>query len=303
MLRLIFPVLTALFLLFGQSACNPDYPEATLPEQETVPSPATPSPSPSPSPAPVIITPPPAQSGTEVEEEEIAAEPGLLRVGFSDESPPLIFKNDDKIQGIEADLLKQFGDLSKKKLEFIPLAPKKAGEALRENRIDIVSMGLKISPPDKGSDGLIFSDPYLRSGQILMVKKGNIPLFVNGIYNIEGSGMTIAVMSGSSGEVFLKKNIRGIKIMRFKTTKNAVKALNLSTVDAFLHDAPFLCAYAEAHPTEKLAVIKSMVTEDFLGWQIRQDDEELRRQMNLFLRKSKSNGQLQQTIKQWIPNL
>lgn len=298
MLRLFFPLLTALFLLLGQSACSPDYPDAALPDQEITPAPATPSPSPTPA-----ITPPPAQSGTETEQEEIAAEPGLLRVGFSDEMAPLIYKKDDKIQGIEADLLQQFGELSNKKLEFIPLSPKKGSESLRENRVDILSMGLKISPADKNSEGLVFSDPYLRSGQILMVKKRNTPLFANGIYSIEGSGMTIAVMTGSSGEIFLTKNIRGIKIMRFKTTENAAKALSINKIDAFLHDAPFLCAYAAAHPTEKLAVVKSMITEDFLGWQIRKDDDELRRQLNLFLKKSKNNGQLQQTLKQWIPNL
>ncbi len=298
MLRLFFPLLTALFLLLGQSGCSPDYPDAALPDQEITPAPATPSPSPTPA-----ITPPPARSVTETDQEEIAAEPGLLRIGFSDEKAPLIYKKDDKIQGIEADLLQQFGELSNKKLEFIPLSPKKGSEALRENRVDILSMGLKISPADKNSEGLVFSAPYLRSGQILMVKKRNTPLFANGIYSIEGSGMTIAVMTGSSGEIFLTKNIRGIKIMRFKTTESAVKALSINKIDAFLHDAPFLCAYAAAHPTEKLAVIKSMITEDFLGWQIRKDDDELRRQLNLFLKKSKNNGQLQQTIKQWLPNL
>ena len=296
--RIIFPVLAALFLLLGLNACSPDYPDSTLPTKEVPPNtadqPVTP--------APVSVA-KPAPPEDLADQEEIAAEPGLLRVGFPDNSPPFIYKKDDKIQGIEADLLQQFGDISKKKVEFIQISPKKTAEALLENRIDLLTMGLKITSADKANNTLVFSDPYLRSGQILMVKTRNVPLFSNGIFSIEGSGLTIAVMFGSDGENFLTKNIRGIKIMRFKTIEAATKALIINKVDAFLHDAPYICSFVATHPSDKLSAIKSMVTEDFLGWQLRKDDEELRRQVNLFLKKSKANGQLQQTIKQWIPNL
>ena len=232
---------------------------------------------------------------------EIAADSKVLRVGIFLNAPPFIFEKDFKIMGLEADLANQLGVYTNKSVQFVKVPEPLATEALLKNHVDILMTGRKIIR--NSSSPVTFSEPYLRSGQILLVRNHEVPLFSTGIYNLENTGYTFGVLPNSAGDQFLTKNIHGIRILRFKSVSGAIKALNSKKIDLFLHDAPTICSYAFANKTANLTPILSLVTEEYIGWEMRRDDEELRQQANSFIRQRKADGLLQKTIKQWIPNL
>lgn len=292
---IIHPLLTALTLIFffSLSACAPDMPEYVLPtkkmsrhQKTTIKTVAVP---PKPVPAEPLADP------------EIAAAPDLLRIGVSRDVPPFMYQKDKKVLGLEADLAQQLGVFSGRTVKFIKVPREKAKEALLKGHIDIIMSGLKIN---KAEDKKIsFSDPYLRAGQILMVRSRDMALFSNGIYSLEDSGFTLGVIEGSGGDLFLTRTIQGVRIMRFKTVETAIQALKRKRIDLFLHDAPTICYYAALDKSAGLSPILTLVTEEYLGWEIRKDDEKLRQQANHFIQQSKVDGSLQKTIKQWMPNL
>ena len=293
---IIQPFLALLALLFclSLSTCGPDVPEQVLPTtkiEQCQTAPIKPEPAPSkPVPPPQLLADP-----------EIAADPKVLRVGVFLDVPPFIYKQDDKIQGLEADLAQQLGTFAGKTVQFVKVPEKRATEALTEGHIDIIMSGRKIKASE--ACNVIFSEPYLRGGQILLVRSRDTTLFSTGIYNLENSGFTLGVIQGSAGEIFLTKNIHGIRIMRFQKVDAAIQALTHKKIDLFLHDAPTICHYAAATKPAVLTPLLTLVTEEYLGWEMRKDDEKLRQQVNHFIQQSKADGQLQKTIKQWIPNL
>ena len=91
--------------------------------------------------------------------------------------------------------------------------------------------------------------------------------------------------------------------MRFQKVDAAIQALLHKKIDLFLHDAPTICHYAAATKPAALTPLLTLVTEEYLGWEMRKEDEELRQQVNHFIQQTKADGQLQKTIKQWLPNL
>ncbi|MBU0664675.1 MAG: transporter substrate-binding domain-containing protein [Proteobacteria bacterium] len=292
---IIQPLLTALTLLFffSLSACGPDVPEYVLPtkkmseHQKIIVNP--------------LVVPPKPLPPEPLADPEIAAAPDILRVGVSQDVPPFMYQQDKKIQGLEADLAQQLGIFSGRTIQFIKVPKKKAKEALLKGHIDIIMSGLKINNLE--NQAITFSDPYLRAGQILMVRSRDMALFSTGIYSLEDSGFTLGVIEGSSGDLFLTRTIRGVRIMRFKTVEKATQALKRKRIDLFLHDAPTICYYAAINKSAGLSPILTLVTEEYLGWEMRKDDDKLRQQANHFIQQSKIDGQLQKTIKQWIPNL
>lgn len=283
-----FIVLLFLLVLLCLNGCGPDVEEQDLSTQ--IPPQCPPQ-----QPAPAVVKPAP------LADPEIAADPKVLRVGISLDRPPFIHEKDKKIQGLDADLAEQLGTSSDKTVRFVKVPEDRATEALIKNHVDILMSGRKINK--NVSCPTVFSEPYLRSGQILLVRNHEVPLFSSGIYNLENSGYTFGVIVNSAGDQFLTKTIRGIRIMRFRTVETAIKALTKKKIDLFLHDAPTICSYAAANKSANLTPILTLVTEEFIGWEMRKEDEELRQQINSFIRQRKADGQLQKTVKQWIPTL
>jgi polar amino acid transport system substrate-binding protein len=283
--------LASLALLFclSVSSCGPDVPEHILPTkkiEQCQPAPIKPPPQP-----------PPPQA---LADPEIAADPKILRVGVFPDAPPFIYQKDKKIQGLEADLAQQLAAFSGKTVQYIKVPEKRATEALLKGHIDIIMSGRKIGTSKDCN--VISSEPYLRGGQILLVRSRDTALFSNGIYSLENSGFTLGVIRGSAGDRFLTRNIQGVRIQRFQNVDAAIQALTLKKIDLFLHDAPTVCYYA-AGKSAALTPILTLVTEEFLGWDMRKEDEKLRQQANHFIQQSKADGHLQKTIKQWTPNL
>ena len=295
---IIQPFLAALALLFciSLTTCGPDVPEQVLPTKKIEQCPNV-SIKPVPAPAPSKPAPPPQS----LADPEIAADPKVLRVGVFPDAPPFVYQKDKKIQGLEADLAQQLGTFSGKTVRFVKVPEKRATEALTEGYIDIIMSGMKIQ--NNKDCNIIFSEPYLRSGQILLVRSRDTALFSAGIYSLENSGFSLGVIQGSSGDLFLTRNIHGVRIIHFQKVDAAIQALTHKKIDLFLHDAPTVCYYAAATKPATLAPVLTLVTEEYLGWEMRKDDEKLRQQANHFIQQSKTDGQLQKTIKRWVPNL
>ncbi|MEN8199021.1 MAG: transporter substrate-binding domain-containing protein [Thermodesulfobacteriota bacterium] len=223
----------------------------------------------------------------------------LLRVGVTSDAPPIIYKKNKKILGLEADLAKKFARFSGRTVKFIEVDWSDQIEALEDNKIDIIMSGMTITEPRRYR--ISFTNPYLRSGQILLVRLRDKGRFSTGIYSLMNSSYAIGVVKNTTGDLFITRTINGAKMKRFKSSESAVKALINKDIDAFVYDAPMVCHYAAINENAKLTPILTLATEEFLAWGIRKEDSELRSQANEFLQQLETSGQLQQIIRNWIP--
>lgn len=225
----------------------------------------------------------------------------VLRVGISANAPPLVYKAGSKLQGLEIDFAGQLAAHLGMQVKFVELPWSKQLTSLEEGRIDIIMAGMTVTP--KRSYRVSFAKPYLKSGQILLVRMKQANRFSSGIYSLMGNRYTIATISGTTGDFFITKTINGAKIVRYKTSKEAVKGLIAGTVDAVVHDAPVICYYAAAHEADKLTPILQMATEEHLAWAVNKVDSALLEKVNGFVDEINADGRLQATIKRWIPYL
>lgn len=234
-----------------------------------------------------------------VQPTRIAPDPSLLRVGVSTNTPPLIYKKNGEITGLEADFARKLGSFTGRQVKFIEVKREKQIDALKNNEIDIIMSGMSITATNKYH--IAFSEPYLRSGQILLVRLQQKALFSTGIYNLTNSNSIIGTVKDSTGDLFISQFINGAKIKRFTKSEDAVTALINKQIDAFIYDAPMVCHYAAVNENQKLVPILTLATEEFNAWGIRKEDSELLTQANQLIQELASNQQLQGILRTWIP--
>ena len=229
----------------------------------------------------------------------IAPDPSILRVGVTANSPPLIYKNNDMITGVEADLARKLAKSIGKEARFVEVKWSDQIDALEKNKIDIIMSSMSIT--NAREYRIAFSNPYLRSGQILLVRLEEKARFTTGIYSLMNSKYTIGVVKDTTGDLFITRTINGAKTKSFTESADAVKALINKEIDAFVYDAPMICHYAAVNENAKLTPILTMATEEYLAWGNRKEDTALLNQANQFLDELKRTEQLPQMIRTWIP--
>jgi len=223
----------------------------------------------------------------------------LLRVGVTTTAPPLIFSKNETITGLEADFARQFAQSIGKSAKFIKVDWSDQISALENNKIDIIMSGMTITQSREYR--ISFANPYIRSGQILLVRLKEKGQFSTGIYSLMNSNYVIGTVKNTTGDIFITSTLNHVKVKNFKKSQDAVDALIDGDIDAFVYDAPMVCYYAAINENAILTPILNLATEEYLAWGIRKEDTLLLNQANTFLQSLKDNQQLQQVIRKWIP--
>ena len=225
----------------------------------------------------------------------------VLRVGISTNAPPFAYKVRGKLQGLEVDFARQFATSIGKDVRFVELGWDKQLPTLEQGGTDIIMSGMTITA--KRQYRVAFTRPYMRSGQLLLVRSNEVARFSSGLLSLMGNTPAIGTIRNTSGDMFITKTINRPDLTRFDTSSEAVKALSENEIDVLVHDAPIVCHWAATYDKTRLTPILQFATEEYLGWAIAKDNRELLAAANSFITAQEQTGELQKLIKQWIPYL
>lgn len=238
-------------------------------------------------------TPPPAV---------IEADPGILRVGVSPDAPPLIFKQNDKISGLEAEMAVALADYLEKKAVFVEVPWEDQIPALLDNRTDIIMSGMSVTLARQYK--IAFSKPYFKSGLMILVKDLQKFTFITNRETAFAQSITwrIGVVKGTTGEALIRQKSTGAKaINAYPNQEEALKALIAGRIDVFVHDAPIVLMMAAENQSDGVKPLPVMFSEEFLAWGLRKDDPDLVEAVNAFIDQARQKGSMQTIIKRWIP--
>jgi len=222
-----------------------------------------------------------------------------LRVGVAASSPPFVFRKDGQLQGIEVDLAHQFGKSYGLRINFIPLDWEKLIPALDDGRIDVIMSGMTMT--DQRAYRVAFTEPYMQTGQALLVRADEAARYRQGIFSLMGTKPRIGLVEGTTGDFFITANIHGAEEVRFKTPDEAVSALKRGKIDVLVHDAPMVRYYAAMDTSGKLFPVPQLATVEYLAWGVAKSNRELLLALNKFLEESSRAGTLEATIHHWLP--
>jgi ABC-type amino acid transport substrate-binding protein len=233
-----------------------------------------------------------------IEAQAAQAQKGLLRVGVTPNYPPMIFKLQGKISGLEADLAVLLGSALQRDVQFVELTWDEQIQALLEGKIDIIMSGMTITEARKVR--VNFSDPYLKSGLVAMMRTGDAAKY-DSTKKVLESIATVGVVKGTTGEVFVRNRFRNsTTIIAVKEPGEAPGLLNNRRIDLFVYDAPAMVWLV----SENEATLKGLwepMNEEYLGWAVGRGDQALLMKVNAALAEWKKDGTVQQVVKRWLP--
>ncbi|MCU7940723.1 MAG: transporter substrate-binding domain-containing protein [gamma proteobacterium symbiont of Bathyaustriella thionipta] len=223
-----------------------------------------------------------------------------LRVGVSTGYPPVIFKENGKVLGIESDLAKNVGDITGMTIKFVDMPWDKLEHALNKGDIDVIMSGVSVT--DKRKKRVDFTNPYMSVGQMVLINADNIMSHASKM-SMYSSGKRFGVEKNTTGEKFVKSEFSGSKIYFFKTVEQGIKALKSDKVDYFIHDAPTIWQYTVLPRTQDKSLfgLYEYMTTEPLAWAVKKGNNSLLEKLNNALSTLQNKGLVIKTVNHWLP--
>ncbi len=155
---------------------------------------------------------------------------------------------------------------------FVGLIP-----ALKTGRIDLIISSM--TDTEERRKSIDFSDPYLSTGLAMLLPKNST---VKSISDLNKAGVTIAVKSGTTADIYATKNLTSAEVIRLdQDTAGALEVVQ-AKASAFLYDQMSIYQFHKLHPDDTLAILEPFQKESWaIG--IQKGNDDLRKQVNAFL--------------------
>lgn len=227
--------------------------------------------------------------------------PAALRVGIAPNYPPIAFEENGKLMGIEVDLANKLGEELPTKVSFVTLDWDELWPSLRDGKIDVVMSGVSIT--DRRSQLVRFTDPYLRVGQMALVRKSEMAKLSDPAA-MNQPGRRVGVEKNTTGEAYARRHLDKATVVPFDSVDLGLAALRGGDVDYFIHDAPTVWRVVGRAPKEdpELIGLYRPLTDEYLAWAVRKDEAPtLGALLDGKIEEWQKDGELQAVIDRWIP--
>ena len=221
-----------------------------------------------------------------------------LRIGIAPDYKPIVWKENDKIVGVEVEFAKALAKELGRKADIREIAWEDLFAALDNGEIDIIMSGVSITP--ERAQRYLFSSPYMQIGQMAIIRLADVARLsaAGAMY----SGMyRIGYVKETTGEKFVLQNLEG-ELKGFANVENGVQALVDKDIDFFIHDAPTVWRLAnDAITNGQLLGIYKPLTQENLAWVMRKDNIALKNEIETVYAKWLKSGFIHKTVKKWVP--
>jgi len=221
-----------------------------------------------------------------------------IKVGVSADYPPLIYKQDGRFVGIEADNATAVSGITGLQVTIVDMPFANLIPALQAGDIDVIMSGMSVTP--ERSEQVAFTDAYMEMGQMAIMTTEKVAQFSQ-TRSIFRPGVRIGVEPGTTGAQFAKSELKEAEVKFFKDSAAAFSALRSDAIDLYIHDAPTSWQLATVTENSDLISMYKPLTQEQLAWAVRKDDTRLLGSLNDALRTMKGNGSLRYILNRWIP--
>lgn len=213
-------------------------------------------------------------------------------MGFTDEA--------GKIVGFDIDLAQEVAKKLGVELELKPIDWDAKSMELDGGKIDVIWNGFSVSEERKQQ--VLFTDPYLITEQVIVVKKGS-PIKTKA----DLAGKKIALQDGSTSETALKQDkatydsIGEKNIARFKENPEVIMELDSGRADAVIIDEVYVSYYLlKQKMSEKFEILDQSFGEEDYAIGARKEDKLFVEAINKALADCKAEGITSKISQKWF---
>ncbi len=217
-----------------------------------------------------------------------------LTIGGDENYPPYEFVDSDgAYKGFNVDLIKAVTAAEKLDIQFMPMDWSDALDALENGSIDAIQgMSKSIQRDEKFS----FTEPILHNSQVIFVRSET----TNIVEPRDLSGHTVAIQAGDINSEILKQ-IQGVMLSAYDNQEQAMDALLLGKVDAFVGNrltGTFVLQNMRQYNRVKIAGEPLSSTSYCAA--VKKGNEQLLAQLNKGIVEIKRNGTYDRIYNKWF---
>ena len=219
-----------------------------------------------------------------------------LRVAMELAYPPFETKDDaGNPSGVSVTFMQDFADaygydLQIDNISFDGLIP-----SLQTGKADAVMSSITITP--EREEEVDFTDPYAMAQLAILAGADS---GVEQADDLNQAGKTVAVKTGSTGDVFATKNLANAQILRLADESACVTEVAQGRADGFLYDQLTIYRNNLANPDTTRAVFIPFQDPEAWGIAVASGNDELREELNAFIAESKENGEFDRLTEQYL---
>jgi ABC-type amino acid transport substrate-binding protein len=221
----------------------------------------------------------------------------MLRVAVSPASPPYAFIENGQLVGLEVDFARELAGTLGRPLELVETDWTDLIPIVRSGRADIIMAGMTITRARQAQIG--FSDPYLRSGLLAVMRREDAARFKTA-RNVLTTSEPVGVVLGTTAERFVRERAPSANVTVYPTAQAAMDELRTRRVRLVVHDAAVAIWFVAADEAN-LAVLLELLNEEPLGWGLLRDDEPLGTAVNEVLARWRVDGTRDRILARWVP--
>ncbi len=210
--------------------------------------------------------------------------------------PPFETKDDaGNPSGISVDFMRDFGDAYGYDVEIQNTGWDGLIPSLQTGKADLVISSMTITP--EREEAVDFSDSYARAQLAILANSAS---GVASIDDLDQTDKTVAVKTGSTGDVFATKNLKNAQITRLADESACVTEVVQGKADGFLYDQLTVYRNNEANPDTTEAVFIPFQDPEYWGVAVAKGNQELLDQLNEFIAQSKQDGEFDRLTQTYL---
>ena len=167
--------------------------------------------------------------------------------------------------------------------------------ALQTDKADAVMSSITIT--DEREAEVDFTDPYAVAQLAILA---NAQSGIGSIDDLNQPDKTVAVKTGSTGDVYATKNLTNAQIVRLADESACVTEVVQGRADGFLYDQLTIYRNNQANPDTTEAVFIPFQDPEYWGVAVADGNDELRAQFNEFIAQCKQDGTFEELTQEFL---
>ena len=223
--------------------------------------------------------------------------PPELRVGMAPTYPPVVFKKQGQVMGLEVDFARGIGDELGRQIVLVEHPWEALIPALEAGKIDVIMSGMSVTEARQRQ--VRFVKPYMRVGQMSIILKAD-RLELGSPALVERTHRRVGFVAETTGAVYVQDHLRQAQHVAFSSTDAGLDALRAGQIDVFIHDAITAWRVGSHETDDTLTASYSPLTEEYLAWAVRKTDETLHQELEAVLERWRRSERLREITRKWL---
>lgn len=220
-----------------------------------------------------------------------------LVVGMELQYPP--FEMSDKQgnpTGVSVDLAYALGECLGRDVKIENIAWDGLIPSLKTGKVDLIISSMTITA--QRAKTIDFSIPYAQSNLAILTNPSS---GVKSISDLNQKGRKIAVKKGTTGHIYASKYLTNADLLVFDKENTAVLEVIQKKADGFLYDQLTIYKNWNKHQKTTVAILEPFQkSPEYWGVAIKKGNDELKSQVNSFIKKAKQDGTFDELSKRYL---